>query len=480
MTTNKRVTVDLPLFSDAQSIARLVTRGEVSVRTIIDEYLRRIEKYNPQINAYTTVLNERAQKTADAADERLASGAKPRLLEGVPIAVKNLYDIKGVTTLAGSKINADNVPAKHDALLVQRLEAAGAILIGSLAMGEYAYDFTGENSHYGNCANPWSLNRMSGGSSSGSGSACAAGIAPISLGSDTNGSIRVPASFCGVFGIKPTYGRLPRTGTYPFCDSLDHLGPIARSVNDLALSLDVMQGYASSDHSCEDKPSLSLLCELHKGVSNLNIKKAIGYFDNDSFPQAQKAVAKICEALELNTQEQANTIDLEGTLEARSAAYIITNIEGGTLHKTRLQTRAENFDPDTRDRFIAGTMLPAQWYIRAQQVRRWYSHLCMMAFKHTDIIVAPSTPFTAPFMGEKILTINNIEHALRPNLGYFTQAISAIGLPSVVVPTIDDDTGLPIGVQIIAAPWREDLCLRVAKHLESAGFNSKTPSGIQY
>ena len=465
--------MNLTAFTDAHGIVDLISTGNVTVRSVIDNYLERIQKLNPTLNAYTTVTTQRAQMTADKADARLAAGEKIRPLEGVPFAVKNLYDIKGITTLAGSKINADNPPANTDAILIERLEDAGAILLGGLAMGEYAYDFTGENAHYGNCANPWAPERMSGGSSSGSGSACAGGIAAITLGSDTNGSIRVPASFCGIFGLKPTYGRLPRTGSYPFCDSLDHLGPLSRTVKDLALSFDVMQGFDANDHACANQSTLNSLSTLNDGLSNLRIKKAIGYFDNHDFPQAQQAVSKICNALQLNIMNSANTVELKGTLEGRSAAYLITNIEGSALHKTRLQTRAHDFDPDTRDRFLAGTLLPAQWYIRAQQVRHWYRNLTLEVFKDTDIIIAPATPFIAPLMGEKYFNLNGENQLLRPNLGYFTQPISAIGLPSVVVPTIDDETGLPIGVQIIAAPWREDLCLRVACYLEKQGFVAK-------
>lgn len=467
-------------FADAHSLVNLVTKKEISVRTIIDSALERINRVNPTLNAYTTVTHQRAQQTADQADARLKAGEKPRPLEGVPFAVKNLYDIKDIVTLAGSKINADNTPAAADAVLIKRLENAGAILLGSLAMGEYAYDFTGENSHYGNCANPWAPERMSGGSSSGSGSACAGGIAPIALGSDTNGSIRVPASFCGIFGLKPTYGRLPRTGSYPFCDSLDHLGPLARTAKDLSLSFDIMQGYDANDHGCAKQPILNTFSTLNDGLNTIKMKKAVGYFDNPEFPQAQQAVSKICHALNVNTDSTAHTVELVGTLEGRSAAYLITNVEGSALHKTRLQTRSHDFDPDTRDRFLAGTMLPAQWYIRAQQVRHWYRNLTLKAFEDTDIIIAPATPFTAPLMGEKHFSIHGVDQLLRPNLGYFTQPISSTGFPSVVVPTIDDNTGMPIGVQIIAAPWREDLCLRVAYYLEQQGFTAKQPTGITH
>lgn len=458
-------------FQPAWQIAQQTLSGTLSCETRIESLLQCICKHNVELKAFTHIAQERAIAQAKSIDQRISQGENPGPLAGVPFAVKNLYDIEGLQTLAGSKINLSHPPAAEDALLIQRLQKAGAILMGGLNMGEYAYDFTGENSHWGNCANPWDIQRMAGGSSSGSGSATAAGLAPISLGSDTNGSIRVPASFCGVFGLKPTYGRLPRTGSFPFCDSLDHLGVFARSTRDVALSFDVMQGYDASDHACQPKNTIPTQDELEKGLADLRICKAGGYFENTQFPQAMQAVEKICAALKIH-----NTVELPGAAEGRSAAYLVTNMEGSQFHQQRLQEQPENFDPDTRDRFLAGLTLPASWYLKAQQVRRWYAANAARVFKHTDVLIAPATPFVAPLIGQKEMTINGERQLLRPNLGYFTQPISAIGLPSIVVPTTDDETGLPIGVQIIAAPWHEDHCLRVAHALEQSGFKARQPN----
>ena len=456
---------DLHSNLSAEEISHAVQSGQISAKVVVEYFLQRVEQHNSKLLAFTCTLKDRALQRAALIDAKIASGQNVGQFAGVPFAVKNLFDIQGVTTLAGSKINQKNQAAENDAELIQRLEAQGAILIGALSMGEYAYDFTGENAHYGNCANPWDTSRMSGGSSSGSGSAVAGMLVPLALGSDTNGSIRVPASFCGLFGLKPTYGRLPRTGTFPFCDSLDHLGPMARNVNDLSGSFDILQGYCSGDHACVDTPAINTLSTLNQGCESLKIKRASGYFNTDHFPQAAEAVDKVCSAL--NVTEH---IDLTGALEGRSAAYIITNVESSRLHLSRLKSEAEDFDPDTRDRFIAGAMLPAIWYTRALQARDWYHQKVLKIFDEIDILIAPATPCVAPKIGQKMINIDGEEQLLRPNLGYFTQPISAIGLPSCVVPTINSQTNLPIGVQIIAAPWREDLCLRVAKTLENKGF----------
>jgi len=446
------------------AIASAVRRGELAATASINSCLQGIARNNGTLNCFTSVLAERALQRASEVDSLIAQGKDPGPLAGVPFSVKNLFDVAGVTTLAGSLINQANLPASTDAVLIKRLEAAGAVLVGTVAMGEYAYDFTGENSHYGACRNPWDNGRMSGGSSSGSGTSVGTALVPLSLGSDTNGSIRVPASLCGIFGLKPTYGRLPRTGSFPFCESLDHVGPLARSVGDLALSFDCLQGFDGGDHACADMPPLRTLDALHKGSSGLRLARAGGYFDCSQFPEAQAAVDRVCDSLGITT-----TLPLQGASEGRAAAYLITNAESSALHRERLQTRVGDFDPDTRDRFLAGSLLPATWYIRAQQVRRRWLQQILAVFADVDVLIAPCTPCSAPLLGSKTLTINGVDRPLRPNLGLFTQPFSAIGLPVCSVPLWLTGSALPIGVQVVAAPWREDLCLRVAQQLEQQG-----------
>src|SRR5579872_4948051 len=234
----------------ASEIAHAVRSGKRSVLDVTEDALARIARYDSVLNSFTDVTAERARAKAKALDAAIAAGKNPGPLAGVPFAVKNLFDVKGLPTRAGSKINRDLPKAARDATLIERLEAAGAVLVGALNMGEYAYDFTGENIHDGPSRNPHDPRHMSGGSSGGSGTAVAAGLVPLALGSDTNGSIRVPSSLCGIFGLKPTYGRLSRARSFPFVASLDHLGPMARSVRDLALAYDAMQGPDPDDAAC--------------------------------------------------------------------------------------------------------------------------------------------------------------------------------------------------------------------------------------
>jgi AtzE family amidohydrolase len=449
-------------FASAGEITGAISSGEVSAVEVTSARLARIEGLNPRINAFTDVTADRALTQARQIDAQRARGEALGSLAGVPFAVKNLFDIAGLPTRAGSKINRERAAATRDAVLVERLTAAGAVLIGGLNMGEFAYDFTGENVHDGHCRNPHDLSRMTGGSSSGSGAATAAGLAPISLGSDTNGSIRVPSSLCGVFGLKPTYGRLPRTRSFPFCESLDHLGPFARNVSDLARAYDAMQGFDPDDPCCAPRVTEPASQRLDDGVKGLRIAVAGGHFDTAGLDEAAYAGGVAARAL-----GAADVVTLDGAAEARAAAFLITNAESSAFHLGRLRERADDFDPDTRDRFLAGAMLPAAWYAQAQRVRQWFHRNTLELFERVDLIVAPAVPCSAPLIGQRTMMLRGEEVLVRPNLGIFTQPISCIGLPVAAVPI--SGRSMPIGVQLIAAPWREDLCLRAARTLEMQG-----------
>jgi amidase/aspartyl-tRNA(Asn)/glutamyl-tRNA(Gln) amidotransferase subunit A len=384
--------------------------------------------------------------------------------------VKNLFDVANLPTLAGSKIERSAAPARQDATLVRRLEAAGAVLVGTLNMDEYAYGFTTENSHEGATCNPHDLGCIAGGSSGGSAAAVAAGQVPVALGSDTNGSIRVPASLCGVFGLKPTFGRLPRTGTYPFVASLDHLGPFARSVQDLALTYDALQGPDPQDPACAQRAVEPATPLLGRGCDGLRIGVLGGWFRTQAGTAALAAVARVAEALEVQRE-----VVWPETDRARAAAFLITNAEGATLHLHDLKTRAADFEPLSRDRFLAGALLPAAWVVQAQRVRRWYAQQAAASFRDVDMLLAPATPCVATPIGTEWLDVAGQRLPARPSLGLLTQPISCIGLPVATVPVWGCDPAaphLPIGVQVIAAPWREDLCLRVARALEAAGVVS--------
>jgi len=463
-----------PDYSDASAgeIAAAVARGETTAAAVTEATLARIARLNPLLNAFTDVTAERARRRAKAIDDTRAAGRALGPLAGVPFAVKNLFAVEGLPTRAGSKINRERMPAPKDSPLIERLEAAGAVLVGALNMGEYAYDFTGENLHDGPSRNPHDSQHMTGGSSGGSGSAVAGRLVPLALGSDTNGSIRVPSSLCGIFGLKPTYGRLSLARSFPFVASLDHFGPFARTARDLALAYDAMQGPDPEDPICADRAAELALPTLDAGIAGLRIARAIGYFNEGLLPEAEEALTRVAAALAVS-----GTIEIPEARRARAAAYVITAAEGAALHLDRLRERPDDFDPAVRDRLIAGAMIPAALVMKAQQFRRWYRARVLALFDGVDAIIAPATPCTAPKIGQKTFVLNGVELPVRPNLGLYTQPISFIGLPVVAVPV--PLSPLPIGVQIIAPPWREDVALRIASVLEQAGIAAAPKPAIE-
>ncbi len=456
----------------ASEIAKSVSAGRMSALDVTEAARARIKQHDSILNSFTAVTADRARARAREVDAAIADGRKVGPLAGVPFAVKNLFDVKGISTLAGSKINRDLPPAPRDATLIERMEGAGAVLVGALNMGEYAYDFTGENVHDGPSRNPHDPTRMSGGSSGGSGSAVGGALVPIALGSDTNGSIRVPSSFCGIFGLKPTYGRLSRARSFPFVASLDHLGPFARNVRDLALAYDAMQGPDAADAACTTRAVEPTVPSLAENVGGLRIALAGGWFQNSLFPEAVEAVAHIARSLGVT-----RTIEIPEAARARAAAYIITTTEGASLHLDRLRKRPNDFDPAVRDRLIAGAMVPAALVDRAQKFRRWYRAKLLEIFRSVDLLIAPATPCIAPKLGQVNFTLDGVELPVRANIGLHTQPISFIGLPVVAVPV--PLTPMPIGVQLIAPPWREDIALRVAYALERMGaVAAPAPRGL--
>ena len=462
---------DAWLDAPAVDIAAAIRCGTLRATTHLQAVLAGIAERDPRINAFVERTEARALKEAERVDALVAEGKDPGPLAGVPYAVKNLFDIEGLRTLAGSKINRERAPAEKDSVLVKRLRDAGAVLVGTLNMDEYAYGFTTENSHYGPTRNPHDLDRSAGGSSGGCGAAVAAGMVPIALGSDTNGSIRVPSAHCGVFGLKPTFGRLPRSGTYPFVASLDHLGPFGRCARDVATVYDAMQGHDDGDPTCRPGPIDPVSTELTRGVTGLRIVLAAGYFEHNARADVVEMVREAASKLGAHA-----TLEIDGVDAARAAAYVITAVEGAELHALDLRRRPHDFEPLIRDRLRANALLPAQWYARAQRYRRRFHRRMLEIFREVDVILAPSTPWPATRLGQETAMIGEREYATRPSTGLLTQPISFVGLPVAAVP-VGSIGGLPVGMQVIAPPWREDLCLRVAYALESAGVaRCSTPS----
>ncbi len=483
---------------DAAALAAAVRSGQLKAIEIVEVTLARIARLDPALNCFTRVLSDRARAAALGIDARVARGEDPGPLCGVPFGVKNLFDVAGVVTLAGSKILRERAPAARDALVIERLSDAGAILIGALNMDEFAYGFTTENEHYGPTHNPHDPSRIAGGSSGGSAAAVAARLLPITLGTDTNGSVRVPAALCGIFGIKPTYGRLPRDGMFPFADSFDHVGLFARTARDLELAYHCadlkgagrnLQKNAEGNRRNDAQGNPKDDAERHRrehfhasrqdtddaspldvdGAAALRVGILGGWFEQHAGDGVLEAVAAVAAAF-----PNPGRVELPMAEVARSAAYCITAAEGGTLHLENLRSRPQDFDHATRDRLIAGTLLPAAVIMRAQRFRRWFLTQVMEIFQQFDLLVAPSTLCFAPLIGQTTVRHGEDTVAVRANLGLYTQPISFIGLPVVAVPVATDQP-MPLGVQLIAAPWREDVALRAAAILEKRGIVGSRP-----
>lgn len=448
----------------AADIARSVRSGEVSAREVIESLLADIFERDRGLNCYTQILAERARAQADAVDAKVAQGVDPGPLAGVPFGVKDNYDVVGRVTLAGSIINRGLPPAMQDAVLIRRLTAAGAVLVGTQNMDELAYGFTTENAHYGDTHNPLDTARSAGGSSGGSAAAVAAGLCQFALGTDTNGSIRVPSSFCGIFGVKPTFGRLPRTGTFPFVHDLDHLGLFARNVEDLATVYDTVQGFDPGDQACA--PFAPRKVSSHLGEPPPpRIGTLGGWFHDLADAQGRDAVLRVAKALSAR-----ETVVLPAAEKARAAAFVLTCSSGGNLHVVKLKSRAHEFDPATRDRLLAGLLLPANAVLQAQRWREVFLEHARRIFEDFDLLLAPATPSSAPLLGQAMIEVGGETLPARANIGLLTQPISFIGLPVVTVPVRNGP--MPIGVQLIAPPWREELAFAAAAHLERAGVVS--------
>ncbi|MEM6050354.1 AtzE family amidohydrolase [Erwinia sp. P7711] len=458
-----------PLSLSIKELQGALSKGELSARDIAQQTLSQIARLNPAINAWTEVTQDRMLNEADRLDRLRQEGQPLPPLAAVPYAVKNLFDVAGHVTLAGATLFSDRQVAKQDSWAVSRLASSGALLSGMLNMDAYAYGFTTENSHYGATRNPHDVQRIAGGSSGGSAAAVAAGLVNFSLGSDTNGSIRVPASLCGIFGLKPTFGRLSRSGSQPFVASLDHIGPFARSVDDLALVYDSLQGRDPHDSFQAEKAMHPAHRLLEHGLEGLRCAVLGGYFQTWCSDEARAAVKVAARALNAENEVLFPEAEL-----ARSAAFIITASEGGNHYLPALRTQPERFEPLSRERLLAGAMIPSAWYVQAQRFRHHFREQVLPLFEQFDVLIAPATPTTATLIGQETMPVNGTDLPIRASMGMLTQPISFLGLPVTTVP-LQTPGGLPIGLQLIAAPFKEEACLRAAWALEKMGIAKAAP-----
>ncbi|MGF7156405.1 AtzE family amidohydrolase [Novosphingobium gossypii] len=421
-------------------IAAAVRAGTISARALAE---RAISALTADTHvAVTRILHERALAEADAVDALVAAGRDPGPLAGVPYGVKDLFDLAGLPTTAGSTLYADASPAAADAEAVARLKAAGAVCLATLNMDEFAYGFATINAAYGTTRNPHEPSRLAGGSSGGSAAIVAAGSLAFALGSDTNGSVRVPASLCGLYGLKPTHGALPLGGVFPFAHSFDDIGPFTRSAQDMALLWQVLGG--------RDVPPRR----------DFRIARLGGRFRDNAESAQLAAIDAIA--------PDAPLIELPQIARARSAAFLITAYEGGTLHRKALAANAMGFDPQVRDRLLAGVLLPDALHEEAQAFRAEYRTRIEALVADFDVLLAPATPTFAPPIADPRILIDGALSPARADLGIHTQPITFTALPSLAVPLYRPGK-LPIGLQLIGGPGREPDLFAFAAMLEANG-----------
>ena len=442
-------------------LGRMIATKQVSPVEVVRAHLDRIAALDPVLRAFVTVCPDGALEAARAAEADLMAGKPLGPLHGVPWAPKDLYSTKGVRTTGGSKILADSVPG-HDATVVARLARAGAILLGKLNMHEFAYGPEGLNAHYGDTRNPWSVDahRIAGGSSSGSGAAVAAGLAPGSLGSDTGGSIRIPASLCGITGLKPTYGRVSRAGVLPLAWSMDHVGPMTRSARDCALMLGAIAGYDPADPTTSVLPVADYGAALTGDVRGLRVGILRAHFTDVATPDVRAAVDAAAKRLE-QAGAVLDEVNLTQVTHVATGSAAIVASEALAYHAAWMRTRAQDYQPDVRERLRLGAFVTGAHYVRSQQVRALLTREVDEALARRDVLLAPATPLTAPVLGERETTLGDGPSDVRAALLRCTRPFNFSGHPACAAPCGFSAAGLPIGLQVVGRPFDEATVLRV-------------------
>lgn len=443
--------------------ARDLRARRVSSVELTCEALQRIVRLDERLRAFITLTEEGALEQARQADQELAGGLDRGPLHGVPVAVKDVYATRGVRTTCGSRIFADYVP-DFDAAVVERLRAAGAVLIGKTNMHELAYGITSTNPHYGAVRNPWNPDRIPGGSSGGSGAAVAAGMVFMAMGSDTGGSIRIPASYCGVVGLKPTFGRVSRYGVLPLDFSLDHMGPLAHSVRDAAVVLNALAGYDPRDETSSRRPVEDYLPSEEPTLSGLRLGRPENFFFERVDPAAAAGVDRaLAEAERLGAS--VLPVRVPDVAAMNNVSRVILMAEAAAVMEPYMHRR-EDFGPDVRLLLDQGRLLSATDYIQAQRLRRMMRDEFRQLWRQVDCLFTPTTPAGASRIGQSVIEFDGRSEDVRLAATRFVRAINMMGWPALSLPCGYDPDGLPLGLQIIAPPFQEKLLLRVAAALE--------------
>jgi aspartyl-tRNA(Asn)/glutamyl-tRNA(Gln) amidotransferase subunit A len=455
--------VDLSTLTIAEA-ARRIGRKELSPVELTHAALERIERLNPRLNAFITVLQEQAMAAARAAEKEMMAGQRRGPLHGIPIGLKDLCATKGVRTTAGSKILRDYIPAE-DATVAARLAEAGAILLGKLHMNEFAYGPDGDNGHYGRARNPWNVECITGGSSSGSAVAVAVSLCLGALGTDTGGSIRIPSALCGIAGIKPTYGRVSRYGITPLSWSLDHAGPMAKTVEDTAILLQAMAGYDAKDPSSAPRPVPDYVGALSEDVRGLRIGMPREYFYEALDPEVENAVRQAI-AVVHGLGASIHEVSWPSLRYATLAALIIVLAEASAFHDAWIRSRAQDYHPDIALRLKWGLLLPASAYLKAQQLRALICKEMARLWTEVDVLMVPATVLAAPQPSTTQVRLGTRAMSTREAILRLMRPFNLTGSPAMSIPCGFTSTGLPIGLQIAGKAFDEATVLRLAHAYE--------------
>jgi aspartyl-tRNA(Asn)/glutamyl-tRNA(Gln) amidotransferase subunit A len=463
-----------PALLSLTEVARAIAQKRFSSREVTKSCLDRIAQWQPRLNAFLAIETDEALAAADAADAALAKGNAGGALHGVPLAHKDMYYDAGKIVTCGSKIRRDFV-ATSTSTALQRLKDAGTIRLGSLQMVEFAYGPTGHNTHYGAVHNPWGLDHITGGSSSGSGSAVAARLTFAALGSDTGGSIRMPAHFCGVTGLKTTYGRISRAGAMPLSQSLDTVGPLARTAEDCALLLGLMAGADPNDPTAAAEAVPDYVAATRESITGLTIGVPSAFYVDDLDPEVERILDETISVLK---REGANIVQVElpDQRQLTAAAQLVVAVEASAFHKRWLIERPQDYGPQVLMRLQNGLAIPGVSYLEAMRWRGPALAAYLAAVSGTDAVIVPGAPVPAPTLAESDVGNGPDAEAVIQRLTRFTRPVNYLGLPSLAIPAGFTKTGLPVGMQLIGRSFDEAMLLRIGAVFQRAtDFHARVP-----
>jgi aspartyl-tRNA(Asn)/glutamyl-tRNA(Gln) amidotransferase subunit A len=463
-----------PALLSLTEVAKAIAEKRISSREATKSCLDRIAQWQPRLNAFMAIETDEALAAADAADAALAKGNARGALHGVPLAHKDMYYDTGKVVTCGSKIRRDFV-ATSTSTALQRLKDAGTIRLGSLQMVEFAYGPTGHNTHYGAVHNPWGLDHITGGSSSGSGSAVAARLTFAALGSDTGGSIRMPAHFCGITGLKTTYGRISRAGAMPLSQSLDTVGPLARTAEDCALLLGLMAGADPNDPTAAAEPVPDYMAATRESITGLTIGVPSAFYVDDLDPEVERILDETISVLK---REGANIVQVElpDQRQLTAAAQLVVAVEAAAFHKRWLIERPQDYGPQVLMRLQNGLAIPGVSYLEAMRWRGSALAAYLAAVSGTDAVIVPGAPVPAPTLAESDVGNGPDADAVIQRLTRFTRPVNYLGLPSLAIPSGFTKNGLPVGMQLIGRSFDEAMLLRIGAAFQRAtDFHERVP-----